>query len=88
LNSRRAGFRVRREARRLRLSARSSSASRFCLARPSIEIEGLINPNLRMQAWASEPMNVEAVTELWRNVVCQVLDQGLALATRLELETT
>jgi hypothetical protein len=54
-------------------------------ARPEIKLDGLINPNLRQQARSSEPLDVATVAGLWRQVVGQVLDQRLALATRLEL---
>jgi len=54
-------------------------------ARPEIKLDEYINPNLRQQARSSDPPDVETITGLWRQVVGQVLDQRLALATRLEL---
>ncbi|HEY8644880.1 MAG TPA: hypothetical protein VIL77_03275 [Gaiellaceae bacterium] len=53
--------------------------------RPAIEIEGLIKPDLRMQTGSSEPLELSALQTLWRNTAGQVLDDGLALATRLDL---
>ena len=53
-------------------------------ARPAIELDGLTDPNLRMQARVLEPGQA-SMTSVWRSVVDQVLDQGLALATRLHL---
>jgi hypothetical protein len=53
--------------------------------RPSIELEGLIKPDLRMQARSSEPLEPSVVRTLWRRVVEQTLSDGLALATRLDL---
>ena len=54
-------------------------------ARPTIELDGFVQPNLRMEARSSEPLNLEQVAGLWREVVGQVVNHGLALATRLEL---
>jgi len=54
-------------------------------ARPEIKLDGLINPNLRQQARSSEPLDVATVPDLWHQVVGQVLDQRLALATRLDV---
>lgn len=54
-------------------------------ARPELQIEGLIDPNLRMQARSSKPLDPETIRELWNEVVDEVARQGLALATQLEL---
>lgn len=54
-------------------------------ARPELQIEGLIDPDLRMQARSSKPLDAETIREFWNEVVHQVTRQGLALATRLEL---
>lgn len=53
--------------------------------RPPIDLNDMIDPNLRMQARSSEPLSLAAVAELWQRVARQVLDRGLALATRLDL---
>jgi hypothetical protein len=54
-------------------------------ARPELHIDGFIDPDLRMQARSSKPLDPESVAELWNEVVDQVTGQGLALATQLEL---
>jgi hypothetical protein len=53
--------------------------------RPTIQLDCLINPNLRQQARSSKPLQMEVVAGHWRQVVSQVLDQELALAIQLEL---
>lgn len=53
-------------------------------ARPAIELDGLINPNARMQARMLD-VSVERIPELWRRVVEAVLSEDLALATHLTL---
>ena len=62
-----------------------ASGPKSGFARPTIELDGLIQPNLRQQARSSEPLDVDDVVELWRLVVSQVFDHDLALATRLDL---
>ncbi|MDP9225222.1 MAG: hypothetical protein M3P18_15515 [Actinomycetota bacterium] len=54
-------------------------------ARPAIELDGLVDPNLRQQARSSDLLDLAAVVRLWHAVVGQVLDHRLALATQLEL---
>lgn len=54
-------------------------------ARPPIELDRFIEPNLRQQVRSSEPVDLATVARLWRQVVGQVLDRELALATRLDL---
>jgi hypothetical protein len=62
-----------------------SAGKRIGFARPELHIDGLIDPDLRMQARSSKPLDPETVAELWNEVVNQVTRQGLALATQLEL---
>lgn len=54
-------------------------------ARPAIELDGLINPNVRMQA---RMIDVDAgrIPALWREVAETVQSSGLALATQLRLD--
>jgi hypothetical protein len=54
-------------------------------ARPVIELNGLINPHARMQARMLD-VGVDEIPDLWRSVVETVRADGLALATRLQLE--
>lgn len=42
-------------------------------ARPEIKLDGLINPNLRMQARSSDPLDVATVAGLWGEVAEHVL---------------
>jgi hypothetical protein len=64
-----------------------SIGARFGFARPEITLDGLIDPDLRMQARSSEPLEAETIAELWNDVLHQVTRYGLGLATRLELPT-
>lgn len=64
---------------------RPAVGSRSGFARPAVELDGLINPNARMQARMLD-VDVERIPEFWRAVVEAVRSEGLALATRLELE--
>jgi len=52
--------------------------------RPLIELDGVVDPNLRMQARVIPVSGVEA-RRVWETVVEQVLGADLALAVRLEL---
>lgn len=54
-------------------------------SRPAIELNGLINPNARMQARMPD-VSAERIPELWRAVVEAVRSEGLALATQLKLQ--
>lgn len=63
---------------------RPAAGSRSGFARPSVELEGLINPNARMQARMLDA-DPERIPELWQVVVESVRSEGLALATRLQL---
>lgn len=62
-----------------------AAGRRSGLARPELRIKGLIDPDLRMQARSSKPLDPETVRKLWGEVADQVTRQGLALATQLEL---
>jgi hypothetical protein len=53
-------------------------------ARPVLELDGLLNPNLRMAARVVD-VGLEGARAAWEDVVRQVLECDLALATRLEL---
>jgi hypothetical protein len=53
--------------------------------RPAIRLPGYVNPRNWRQATCSDPMELDAVVEVWGDVVRQVLDARLALATRLKL---
>jgi hypothetical protein len=53
--------------------------------RPAIRLEGLITPGLMMGAKATRGLSFEQATELWREVVGQVLDRDLALGVRFDL---
>jgi hypothetical protein len=53
--------------------------------RPRVRLEGLITPGLMMGAKATRNLSLERVTELWHDVVKQVLDSGLALGVRFDL---
>ena len=64
---------------------RPAAGSRSGFPRPAIELDGFIKPDLRMQAGSSEPQELSVVPALWRQVAGQVLEAGLALATRLDL---
>ncbi|MDQ2985080.1 MAG: hypothetical protein M3R70_14350 [Actinomycetota bacterium] len=64
---------------------RRAAGARSGFARPPIELNGLINPNARMQARMLE-VGPERIPELWRTVVEIVRAEGLALATNLQLE--
>jgi hypothetical protein len=63
---------------------RPLDGDRSGFARPALELDGHIEPNLRMQARVLEPEQ-GSMKSLWRSVVDQVLSQELALATRLQL---
>lgn len=52
--------------------------------RPVMELNGLINPNARIQARMLH-VSVERIPDLWRTVVESVRAEGLALATNLQL---
>lgn len=54
-------------------------------ARPAIDLNGLINPDARMQARMLD-VSVESIPELWRTVVATMRSDGLALATNLRPE--
>jgi hypothetical protein len=55
-------------------------------ARPGLEIDGVINPNLRMQAKTLD-VSERAVQAAWDAAVDTVQTNGLALATRLTLRS-
>jgi hypothetical protein len=59
--------------------------ARGTFARPAIELPGLVKPTLAMQARTTRVGALEDVHQIWRHVVDQVLDAGLALGTRVEL---
>jgi hypothetical protein len=63
---------------------RPLAAGRDGFARPSIELAGHINPNLRMAARILAPRD-QAIATLWQLVAQQVVDRQLALATHLRL---
>jgi hypothetical protein len=63
---------------------RPGSGSQCGFARPTIELNGLINPRARMQARMLDA-DVDRVPELWGAVVDTIRSEGLALATYLEL---
>jgi hypothetical protein len=56
-------------------------------ARPSLEIEGVINPNLRMQATTLD-VSERWIRAAWDAAVDTVQSAGLALATQLTLRPT
>lgn len=62
-----------------------AAGPRSGFARPALQLDGLIDPDLRMQARSSEPLVIATVADLWNEVVDQVTKSGLALATHLEL---
>ena len=55
--------------------------------RPPIRLAGYVNPRNWRQVTSSEPMEIAAVADVWKQVVQQVTDAGLALATQLDLST-
>ena len=52
-------------------------------ARPTIDIQPYINPNLRMAARSSAPLQPSEVASVWNAVTRRVTTDGLALATRI-----
>lgn len=54
-------------------------------ARPSIRLTDVVTSNLMMGAKATRNLSIGRVRALWEDVVGQVLDQGLMLATRIAL---
>jgi hypothetical protein len=54
-------------------------------ARPEIRLPGLVNPNLRMQAACVSFDDAGAMRQVWNEVTRQIVESGLALATRIEL---
>jgi hypothetical protein len=54
--------------------------------RPAIELPGVLNrASWQTPAGAKRPRPQDEVTQIWHRVVAQVIEQDLALATRLEL---
>jgi hypothetical protein len=64
---------------------RPANGSKSGFARPTIHLDKLTDPNTRRQAHSTDPLELDATASAWRQVVRQVLDNGLALATRLDL---
>ncbi len=64
--------------------ARQVDGVRSGFARPAIELWGLVNPNVRMQARTSPAIPLSEIATCWREIAKGVLDSGLVLATRLE----
>jgi hypothetical protein len=54
-------------------------------ARPRIELEGLIRPNLAMQARTCAVRDLGELRAIWDRVVDQVLEQGLVLGVHVAL---
>lgn len=63
---------------------RSGTGADVGFARPVLEIDGVINPNTRMQARTLD-LDVADIQEAWSAAADAALSNGLALATRLEL---
>ena len=64
---------------------RPASSSDVGFARPAIRLNGLINPNTRMQARMLDVPD-SRIPELWQSVSYGVCAGGLSLATQLRLE--
>jgi len=62
-----------------------AAGTRSGFPRPIIELQDLINPTRCRQAGSGKPQQLSALPAHWQNVTGQVLDAGLALATRLDL---
>ena len=56
-------------------------------ARPRIELDGLIRPNLAMQARTCAVRDLGELRAIWDRVVDQVLEQGLVLGVLRVPET-
>jgi len=54
-------------------------------SRPSVRLDPFVNPGLMMRFKAHHNMPSDHVKDLWRQVVAQVTERGLALGTRFEL---
>jgi hypothetical protein len=54
-------------------------------ARPSIRLDGLITPNLKMGFKSSRDLSARDVRQLWDRVTEQVVRQDLALGTRFAM---
>jgi len=63
---------------------REANGRKSGFARPGIQVDGLFNPNARMQAKMLDVAE-ERCPELWKSVVAQVVGEGLLLGTQLEL---
>jgi hypothetical protein len=54
-------------------------------ARPTIELPGVVNPNLMMHSKLTRNPSPEVVSSLWRSVAEQVLEQGFSLGVAADL---
>ena len=64
---------------------RPANGARSGFARPTIDIQPYINPNLRQQARSSGSVGANEVTKVWSAVTRTVTAGDLALATRIDL---
>lgn len=85
ISSLRRGYAYEHRRRHVFVPCRPAAGAHSGFGRPSIELDGFIKPDLRMQAGSSDPLESSVVQALWRQVADQVLGDGLALATRLDL---